>query len=67
MSAGQSAPAIDAKALETATDIHVFNSKGEKVRFGDVFSNQKTIVVFIRAYNATLCREVRIYIYIYSR
>ena len=65
MSAGQSAPAIDAKALETATDIHVFNSKGEKVRFGDVFSNQKTIVVFIRAYNATLCREVRIYIYIY--
>ncbi|KAF8263793.1 AhpC/TSA antioxidant enzyme-domain-containing protein [Lactarius quietus] len=48
MSASQSSPAIDARALEAATAIQVFNSKGEKVRFGDVFANQKTIVVFVR-------------------
>ncbi|KAH9169110.1 hypothetical protein EDB89DRAFT_2199627 [Lactarius sanguifluus] len=53
MSADQSSPAIDAKALETATDIHVFDKKGGKVRFGDIFNDQKTIVVFIRAYYAT--------------
>jgi hypothetical protein len=61
MSAGQSAPAIDANALEVATDITVFNSKGENVRFGDIFSNQKTIVVFIRAYNATRATKARMY------
>ncbi|KAH8992980.1 AhpC/TSA antioxidant enzyme-domain-containing protein [Lactarius akahatsu] len=48
MSADHSSPAIDAKALETATDIHVFDKKGGKVRFGDIFNDQKTIVVFIR-------------------
>ena len=53
MSAGPVAPAIDAKALATATDIHVFNKKGGKVRFGDIFADQKTIVVFTRAYDAT--------------
>lgn len=56
MSAGHSAPAIDARALETATDISIFNSKGEQVRFGDVFANQKTIVVFVRAYTAVNAR-----------
>ena len=63
MSAGPSSPAIDARALETATDIHVFNSKGEKVRFGDVFADQKTIVVFVRAYDATRA-ALRAYIHI---
>ena len=56
MSAGHSAPAIDARALEIATDISIFNSKGEQVRFGDVFANQKTIVVFVRAYTAVNAR-----------
>ena len=56
MSAGHSAPAIDARALETATDIPIFNSKGEKVRFGDIFANQKTIVVFVRAYSVVNAR-----------
>jgi len=57
MSAGQSAPAIDARALETATDIHVFNSKGEKVRFGDVFASQKTVVVFVRHFFCGSCMQ----------
>lgn len=60
MSAGQSAPAIDAKALEAATDTHVFNSKGEKVRFGDIFADQKTVVVFVRAYDANSRCDARI-------
>jgi hypothetical protein len=63
MSAGPSSPAIDARALETATDIHVFNSKGGKVRFGDVFADQKTVVVFVRAYDATRA-EMRAYIHV---
>jgi hypothetical protein len=63
MSAGPASPAIDARALETATDIHVFNSKGGKVRFGDVFADQKTIVVFIRAYDATRA-AMRAYIHV---
>ncbi|KAH8997130.1 AhpC/TSA antioxidant enzyme-domain-containing protein [Lactarius hatsudake] len=64
MSAEQSPPAIDAKALETATDIHVFDKKGGKVRFGDIFNDQKTIVVFIRAYYATRA-AMRAYIHQY--
>ncbi|KAI0294884.1 hypothetical protein B0F90DRAFT_1811576 [Multifurca ochricompacta] len=43
-----SSPIIDAKTLETASNIQVFNGKGEKVRFGDIFANQKGVVVFIR-------------------
>lgn len=57
MSAEQSPPAIDAKALETATDIHVFDKKGGKVRFGDIFNDQKTIVVFIRHFFCGSCLQ----------
>jgi hypothetical protein len=60
MSASQSAPAIDARALETASDTHIFDNKGEKVRFGDVFANQKTVVVFVRAY----CAVTRAHIHV---
>src|SRR6266404_6215941 len=55
MSASQSSPAIDSKALETATDIFVFDKKGGKVRFGDIYADQKAIVVFIRAYRSHPC------------
>ncbi|KAH9028436.1 hypothetical protein EDB83DRAFT_2422495 [Lactarius deliciosus] len=57
MSADHSSPAIDAKALETATDIHVFDKKGGKVRFGDIFNDQKTIVVFIRHFFCGSCMQ----------
>jgi hypothetical protein len=40
---------MDAKTLDTAVDIQVFNGDGGAVRFGDIFADQKTIVVFIRA------------------
>jgi hypothetical protein len=48
MSTEQSSPTIEATELESAVDIQVFNSDGGIVRFGDIFADQKTIVVFIR-------------------
>ncbi|KAI0278149.1 hypothetical protein BGY98DRAFT_917368 [Russula aff. rugulosa BPL654] len=48
MSTEQSSPTIEATVLESAVDIQVFNSDGGIVRFGDIFADQKTIVVFIR-------------------
>jgi len=50
MSTEQSPPTIEAKVLDTAVDIQVFNSDGRIVRFGDIFADQKTIVVFIRTH-----------------
>ena len=50
MSTEQSSPTIEAKVLESAVDIQVFNSDGGIVRFGDIYADQKTIVVFIRAH-----------------
>jgi hypothetical protein len=35
-------------ALEHASDLHVFDLEGTKVRFGSLFESQKTIFVFIR-------------------
>jgi hypothetical protein len=40
---------LDAKVLETAADIHVSNDQGDEVRFGDIFTDSKTVIVFIRA------------------
>lgn len=50
MSTEQNPPTIDTKALKTTLNIQVFNSDGGMVQFGDIFADQKTIVVFIRAY-----------------
>lgn len=50
MSTEQSSPTIEATVLESAVDIQVFNSGGDIVRFGDIFADQKTIVVFIRTH-----------------
>jgi hypothetical protein len=50
MSTEQNPLTIDTKALDTAVDIQVFNSNGSMVPFGDIFADQKTIVVFIRAH-----------------
>ena len=50
MSTEQSSPTIETTVLESAVDIQVFNSDGGIVRFGDIFTDQKTIVVFIRTH-----------------
>jgi hypothetical protein len=55
MSTEQNSPTIDARVLETAVDIQVFNSEGGVVQFGEIFANQKTIVVFIRASTNSAC------------
>lgn len=49
MSAEQNPATLDAKVLETAADIHVSNDQGDEVRFGDIFTDSKTVIVFIRA------------------
>ena len=58
MSAEQNPPTIDARVLESTIDIQVFNSEGGMVRFGEIFADQKTIVVFIRAYTSPICSYV---------
>jgi hypothetical protein len=40
---------LDAKILEAAADICVFDHQGGEVRFGDIFTDSKTVIVFIRA------------------
>lgn len=55
MSTEQDPPTIDAKVLETAVDIQVFNSDGGVVRFGEIFADQKTVVVFIREHTNPTC------------
>ena len=48
MATEQSSSTIEATVLESAVDIQLFSSDGGIVRFGDIFADQKTIVVFIR-------------------
>jgi hypothetical protein len=50
MSTEQNSPTIEATVLESTVDIQVFNSDGGIVLFGDIFADQKTIVVFIRTH-----------------
>jgi hypothetical protein len=50
MSTERNPSTIDTNALETTLDIQVFNSDGGMVQFGDIFADQKAIVVFIRAH-----------------
>jgi hypothetical protein len=40
----------DVNTLEKAAKLIIFDKKGDKVEFGTVFSNQKTVVVFIREF-----------------
>ena len=40
---------IDKATLEKASDIEIFDASGTKVKFGSLFQDKKTIVVFIRA------------------
>ncbi|KAI0245750.1 hypothetical protein BJV78DRAFT_1260510 [Lactifluus subvellereus] len=57
MSTDHNTPTIDINTLKTASDIHLFNSQGTKVRFGDVFADQRTIVVFIRHFFCGSCMQ----------
>lgn len=63
MSTEQNPTTIDANTLETVADISVFNSHGDQVRFGDIFADQKTIVIFIRAFTFL---NIRVYPYLNS-
>ncbi|KAN0107714.1 AhpC/TSA antioxidant enzyme domain containing protein [Russula decolorans] len=57
MSTEQSSPTIEATVLESAVDTQVFNSDGGIVRFGDIYADQKTIVVFIRHFFCGSCMQ----------
>jgi hypothetical protein len=46
MSAAKFIP--DESTIKAAAEIEILNSKGIGVKFGSVFEEQKTIVVFIR-------------------
>jgi len=56
------AATLDAKTLETAADICVFDHQGGEVRFGDIFADSKTLVVFIRAPTTPGCTHTRPYL-----
>jgi hypothetical protein len=58
MSTEQNPPTIDARVLETAVNVQVFNSEGGLLRFGEIFADQKTIVVFIRASTNSACSHM---------
>ncbi len=62
MSTEQKSTTIDKKTLETAADIHVFDSQGGQVRFGDLFADQKTVIVFIRTPTAPICTHTHSYL-----
>jgi hypothetical protein len=62
MSTEQKSTTIDKQTLETAADIHVFDSQGARVRFGDIFADQKTVIVFIRAPTAPICTHTHSYL-----
>jgi hypothetical protein len=52
---------IDQVALEKAATIKVWSETGEAVTFGSLFTEQKTIVVFIRQSSPLFCRLGAIY------
>ena len=41
---------LEDDVIREATEIEIFNSKGEKIKFGTIFETQKTVFVFIRMY-----------------
>ena len=48
MSSPKSVP--EDSVIKEAAGIDIFNSKGEKIKFGTIFETQKTVIVFIRMY-----------------
>ncbi|TFK66422.1 hypothetical protein BDN72DRAFT_880289 [Pluteus cervinus] len=45
-----------AEALERVSELEVDNSKGEKVKFGSLYTEQKVVVVFIRHFFCGACQ-----------
>jgi len=45
----------DEKVISEASNIDILDSKGEKVKFGSLFEQQRTIVVFIRMSHKSHC------------
>ncbi|KAJ7591520.1 hypothetical protein C8J56DRAFT_565890 [Mycena floridula] len=45
-----------AEALKNASDIDVLDANGSKVKFGSLFADQKTVVVFIRHFFCGSCQ-----------
>ena len=62
MSTGQSSPTIESTVLESTVAIQVFNSYGGIIRFGDLFADQKTVIVFIRTPTAPICTHTHSYL-----
>ena len=53
------------KVVVDAAEFDIFNSKGDKVKFGSLFENQKTVVVFIRECPCcTIVQNVHCYVYV---
>ncbi|XP_013417353.1 thioredoxin-like protein AAED1 isoform X1 [Lingula anatina] len=44
-------------SFEEVENLHVFDQMGNKIRFGDTYANQKTIVVFARHFLCYMCKE----------
>ncbi|KAJ7064690.1 AhpC/TSA antioxidant enzyme-domain-containing protein [Mycena amicta] len=47
---------LDQKTLEAACKFDVWDAKGDKVNFGSLFAEQKTIIVFIRHFFCGGCK-----------
>ncbi|KAF8621930.1 hypothetical protein AX15_007396 [Amanita polypyramis BW_CC] len=45
----------DQETLSKASELTVYNSKGEEVKFGSLFEHSKTVVVFIRHFFCGSC------------
>ena len=46
--AAQDTQLIDQKTLDTISDYSVWSETGEEVKFGSLYAEKKTVVVFIR-------------------
>ena len=51
----QTGSLIEAKAIEEASNLEIFDVKGAQVRFGSIFENEKAVVVFISALKCLRC------------
>lgn len=44
-------------ALQEVSEILIYDEEGDKVRFGDLFSQQRTLVCFLRHWFCPMCQE----------
>ncbi|KAG7095672.1 hypothetical protein E1B28_006389 [Marasmius oreades] len=47
---------VDASALEKASKVDVFDSKGSTINFGTIFASQKVVIVFTRHFFCGKCQ-----------